>query len=138
MALTFITDRTQADVDRLNELRLKRWSELTAAEQSEWLNDGLKGAYNAMDLNRVETAVQVLAAELTALGFPISVTTKTNWLLWHKLDIQYHCVCYLTRFPIRALFHISTKLFSLNLAIIHLEPMCFYRNSIQKAIQDER
>lgn len=81
MALTFVTNRTHADVDRLQELRRKRWSELTSEEQSQWLSEGVKGAYNAVDFNRVETAVQTLASELTELGFPVSVITKTNWLL---------------------------------------------------------
>lgn len=52
-----IYDRTQADVD----------------------NDTTKGQYNASDLNRVESWCEYLKTELTTLGYPISITTKTNW-----------------------------------------------------------
>lgn len=53
-----IFDRTQADVT----------------------NDTAKGQYNASDLNRVESWCQYLASELTTLGYPITITTKTNWV----------------------------------------------------------
>lgn len=61
-----ITDRSQADVDRVNALALKGWAKMTQAEREEWLA-GLKGAYNASDLNRVESAVATLAEQLVAL-----------------------------------------------------------------------
>lgn len=56
---TLITDRTQADADRADALNRKGWENLTAAEQTEW-QSGLKGAYNAADLNRVGQAVEFL------------------------------------------------------------------------------
>lgn len=52
-----IYDRTQTDVD----------------------NDTTKGQYNASDLNRVESWCEYLKTELTTLGYPVSITTKTNW-----------------------------------------------------------
>lgn len=72
-----ITDRTQYHVTLLNRLRRKPWSSMTASEQMDWNGDAAKGAYNYTDLNRVETAVSELAAELG-----LSLTTKTNWTLW--------------------------------------------------------
>ena len=71
--MNLITNRTQADVDRVTELASKGFANMTSVEQAEWLA-GMKGAYNYTDLNRVETAVRYLA-EL--LG--VSVTVKTNW-----------------------------------------------------------
>ena len=71
--MNLITNRTQADVDRLTELASKGFANMTATEKAEWLA-GMKGAYNYTDLNRVETAVRYLA-EL--LG--VTVTVKTDW-----------------------------------------------------------
>ena len=82
MALVFVTDRTQADIDYLRRLRAKPWSEMKDEEEADWNSASLKGAYNYTDLNRVETAVATLASELTGLGFPVFVNTKTNWNLW--------------------------------------------------------
>ena len=79
MALQLVTDRTQADVDAVKILHSKRLSDMTADERAQWNSGTLKGAYNSADLNRVETAVEILAAELTMLGFPINVETKTDW-----------------------------------------------------------
>ena len=52
-----IFDRTQADVD----------------------NATLKGQYNPSDLNRVESWCEFLKDELNAVGYSISITTKTDW-----------------------------------------------------------
>lgn len=59
-----IYNRTQADVDRVSELEQKiltqGLSSLTSAEEAEYFA-GMKGAYNATDLNRVGTAIAYLA-----------------------------------------------------------------------------
>ena len=64
--LSLITDRTQADVDRVRQLAQKGFGNMTEEEKTEWLN-GLKGAYNAVDLNRVGNAVNYLSGRLTQL-----------------------------------------------------------------------
>ena len=51
--LTFVYDRTQADVDYVKKLRSIGWSNLTSAQKAEWLN-GLKGCLNTADLSRIE------------------------------------------------------------------------------------
>lgn len=70
----WITDRTQSDVDRVNELHDKAnvgtWTE---EEQIEWVA-GMKGALSYMDYNRIESGVSELATTLGA-----SVSIKTNW-----------------------------------------------------------
>lgn len=70
----WITDRTQSDVDRVNELHDKAnvgtWSK---EEQIEWAA-GMKGALSYMDYNRIESGVSELATTLGA-----SVSIKTNW-----------------------------------------------------------
>lgn len=52
-----VTDRTQADVDTLND----------------------KGTYNAADLNRVGEAVSLLAAGLESMGMSAPVAPVTDW-----------------------------------------------------------
>ena len=44
--VTLVTDRTQADVERVRELAAKGFAAMTADEQAEWLA-GMKGTYNA-------------------------------------------------------------------------------------------
>lgn len=73
-----ITDRTQADVDRYTELKMKRLSGMTADEKAEWETQ-LKGAYNYTDMNRVESAVEYVANRLTEAGYIIIPVIKKNW-----------------------------------------------------------
>lgn len=64
--LHLITDRTAADVARVRTLAAKGWDNLSEDERAEWLA-GLKGAYSAVDLNRVGSAMNELAAALVQL-----------------------------------------------------------------------
>lgn len=76
---TLVTDRTQADVERVKTLAAKGFAAMTAAERAEWLA-GMKGAYNAADLNRVGTALNYLAGRLGPIcGKIITWTAKTDW-----------------------------------------------------------
>lgn len=76
-----ITDRTSADVERVKALAAKSWAKMTDAEKSEW-NAGMKGAYNATDLNRVGAAVAYVAGRLRSLGFSaVTVSDKQNWAM---------------------------------------------------------
>lgn len=84
--LHLITDRTRADADRARYLR-GLWDEDgfngTAAELAEWMA-GLKGAYNAADLNRVESAVAYLRDRLSdECGTAVDVQIKLDW---HRED----------------------------------------------------
>lgn len=76
--LNLITDRTQADVNRVKELSEKGLAAMTAAERAEYLTD-MKGAYNASDLNRVGAAVEYIAERLHSSGYAVSVTARQNW-----------------------------------------------------------
>ena len=76
---TLVTDRTQADVERVKALAAKGFAAMSAAEQAEWLA-GMKGAYNASDMNRVGTALNYLAARLVPVcGMSIAWSAKTDW-----------------------------------------------------------
>ena len=71
--MNLIYDRTAEDVERALALAKKAEAgTLTDAEKTEWLA-GMKGCYNAADMNRVEAAVQTLAAELNAAGYTAAV-----------------------------------------------------------------
>ena len=77
--LALITDRTAGDVARLRELLAKPVNSWTTADRSEF-NAANKGAYNYIDMNRVENAVQTLADLLNANGYPVEIlSVKTNW-----------------------------------------------------------
>lgn len=67
-----IFDRTQADVTYAAELnrKLNSGEALTAQELADW-NAGLKGTYNATDMNRVDAAVRELGRLLTEAGYPV-------------------------------------------------------------------
>ena len=65
---TLITDRTEADADRVLELSAKGWAGMTAAEREEFAA-GMKGSYNATDLNRVNAAMEYLESRLVAMGY---------------------------------------------------------------------
>lgn len=76
---TLVTDRTQADAERVKALAAKGFAAMSAGERAEWLA-GMKGAYNAADLNRVGTALNYLAGRLVAIcGKGITWTAKTDW-----------------------------------------------------------
>ena len=82
-----ITDRTQADVDYARSLCAKGIANMTADELAAF-NGPLKGMYNYTDLNRVETAVAYVAAELASVPSALvdfdpddysSLSVKTDW-----------------------------------------------------------
>ena len=77
--LNLITDRTQADVDYAARLNAAGWDGMTADERTQW-NLGLKGTYNAADLNRVGNAVNYVAGRLEGAGYSVPVNPKIDWL----------------------------------------------------------
>lgn len=77
--MQLITDRVQADVNRVDQLAARiSAGTATAAEQTEWASD-LKGAYNASDLNRVGAAVAYVAGRLNGYGYAVTVNPKQDW-----------------------------------------------------------
>lgn len=67
--IRLITDRTQADVDRVKELAAKGLGGMTEAERAEFLAEVQRGAYNASDMNRVTAALEWLSAQITGRGY---------------------------------------------------------------------
>ena len=102
MAFVTVTDRTAADVAYLQTLKAKIQSRTaSASELAEWLA-GLKGAYNASDMNRVgedidylytlmQTVPATISAYLESIGvapdekfvpsidLPAALTPMTDW-----------------------------------------------------------
>ena len=75
--MNLIYDRTAEDVERALALAKKAEAgTLTDTEKTEWLA-GMKGCYNAADMNRVEAAVQTLAAELNVAGYTVETIPQT-------------------------------------------------------------
>lgn len=76
----WITDRTQADVDRVKELTAKaRSGTWTEEEQAEWAS-GMKGALSYTDYARIEQGMKELA-DIVGVKLPIdpiSVVTALN------------------------------------------------------------
>lgn len=72
-----VTDRRQSDVDYVLELLEKGWKNFTDEEKTEW-NNGLKGAQNTSDYERIQNNIQllsdVLELELTVSEVPENPT----------------------------------------------------------------
>lgn len=77
---TLIIDRTEADYNRAVELSAKGLSGMTAAEAAEYLA-GLKGAYNAADLNRVQGAMEYIADRMTRAGYSVTLRGGPVWTM---------------------------------------------------------
>ena len=87
---TLITDRTQADVDRVLRLNRVSWIDLTPGERLDYLA-GLKGAYKHTDLNRVESVARLLADLLCLYGYTAELVSKCDWSasdLQRKADLR--------------------------------------------------
>ena len=76
--LHLIADRTQEDVNRVNVLARKGWENMTPEERSAWEN-GLKGAYNCTDLNRVQSAVRYLRDRFAGGGYFVELSEPKTW-----------------------------------------------------------
>ena len=77
---SLITDRTQADVARVEQIAANmKAGTASEAELAEWNTASLKGSYNATDFNRVGAAMQAVANRFNRLGYVVSVSPKVNW-----------------------------------------------------------
>lgn len=75
---TLVTDRTQADADLAAELAAKGLDGMTPEEVTAYLA-GLKGAYNAADLNRVTEAMEYVAERLQGYGYDVKLHPAGVW-----------------------------------------------------------
>lgn len=78
--LHLITDRTQADVDYVEQLAAKiQAGTVTERELTEWNTMTLKGSYNHTDFNRVGAAMQYVADRLEEHGYVVIISPKMDW-----------------------------------------------------------
>lgn len=77
--LELITDRVQADLDRIQRL-LSTPPELWSGADRAWYNLAeSRGVYNYTDLNRVGYAIQFIAGRLREYGYSVQVTAREDW-----------------------------------------------------------
>ena len=78
--LHLVTDRTRADVTYVQTLAEKIKNGIASEDElAEWNAAGLKGSYNASDLNRVGAAMQYVADRLVEFGYAVSIDPKLDW-----------------------------------------------------------
>lgn len=75
---TLITDRSAADYQLWQTLKALGWSGMNSEQQAQWAA-GLKGAYNASDLNRVQEAMEYLAGIFSSYGYAVSLQVMPTW-----------------------------------------------------------
>ena len=69
---TLVTDRTQADVNRVKQIAEKiKNGTASESELAEFNSAAMKGAYNHTDLNRVTAAMDALKAKLEGYGYNV-------------------------------------------------------------------
>ena len=69
---TLVTDRTQADVNRVKQIAEKiKNGTASESELAEFNSAAIKGAYNYTDLNRVTAAMETLKAKLEGYGYAV-------------------------------------------------------------------
>lgn len=69
---TLVTDRTQADVNRVKQIAEKiKNGTASESELAEFNGAAMKGAYNYTDLNRVTAAMEALKAKLEGYGYAV-------------------------------------------------------------------
>lgn len=78
--IRLITDRTQADLDKLRAI-LGRFAAgtQTAADWTAINGPNQRGAYNYTDLNRVGAAVALLTESLSGQGYHLTTSPRTDW-----------------------------------------------------------
>lgn len=75
-----ITDRALEDWQRVLELRAKGLSGMTPAELEEY-RAGMKGAYNASDLSRVNEAMEYILARILSTGTVLTLEPMKTFTL---------------------------------------------------------
>lgn len=86
--IDLVTDRTQEDVDAVKALNDSGFGSWTADEVAAYLYE-MKGAYNASDLNRVESAVKYLAQKFKPLGYDdLNFSIKTDWGITDFMNVS--------------------------------------------------
>lgn len=90
--IRLVTDRTQADVEKVLDLCARGYAHWTEEERAWWAAALCRrGSYDAQDLNRVGAAVAWLAEELRRRGYVVPAVPKTDWTeadapVWSQME----------------------------------------------------
>lgn len=80
--MNLVFDRTEQDVADakaiIKLILLNGWDSLSSSQKATYLN-GLKGAYNYTDLNRLENAISSVSQALNTYGYINKVNSKLDW-----------------------------------------------------------
>lgn len=80
---TLVTDRTQADVNRVKQIAEKiKNGTASESELAEFNSAAMKGAYNYTDLNRVTEAMEALKAKMEGYGYAVPG--------YQKIEVPHH------------------------------------------------
>ena len=96
---TLVTDRTQADVNRVKQIAAKiKNGTASESELAEFNSAAMKGAYNYTDLNRVGAAMHYVSDRLNAFGYVAHVFPKLDWTSedWPTMESMQHYLADLT------------------------------------------
>ena len=86
--LQLITDRTEEDVAIVKSMTNRGVLDWSDEELTEYLA-GLKGAYNAVDLNRVESAVEYISERFIQTGYNYPIPQIKNiWSIEEIMSIE--------------------------------------------------
>lgn len=78
--LRLVTDRAQADADRVLDMCRRGYANWTEAERAWWANTpSRRGSYDAQDVNRVETAMDWIARWLAEYGYACGYAPGGPW-----------------------------------------------------------
>lgn len=77
---TLVTDRTYEDVQLWQTMKALGWAGMNPTQQAQW-TAGLKGAYNATDLNRVNEAMEYLASVFSSYGYAVTLQPVPTWFV---------------------------------------------------------
>lgn len=84
--IRLVTDRTQADAERVQELCARGFASWTAEERDWWSNTRCRrGSYDALDLNRVTAAMEHIAGWLDQYGYLTEYCPEPHGL-WTERD----------------------------------------------------
>lgn len=90
LVMRLVTDRTQADVDRLKRLLAAGWEKMSETDRAWYMAEPCRGGYNAGDMNRVERACAYLSIILRQASASLREYCKAVGMAWDKLyDMPY-------------------------------------------------
>lgn len=86
--MNLITDRTEMDYKAALELSKIPWRKMNEGQKAQWRGT-MRGRYAAMDLNRVEEAVEALAMKMVEIPAEIDEEANAIGVDWDRGQLPY-------------------------------------------------